>query len=96
MQRGAAVTRVARPGRRMRCVMKAASLSLVLLTVFSPAQSRLSAQTLSDVEISAGYCLGVLDTLIRASQAFEKSHRMEEISKGMEEISKEIWKYQEI
>jgi hypothetical protein len=42
--------------------MMKAPLLLALLVFLCGAQSHLSAQDLSDIEISAGYCLGVLDS----------------------------------
>src|SRR5262245_8356966 len=70
-------------------------LLLAALMILCGAQSRLSAQSLTDIEISAGYCLGVLDTTIMASQAWEKSHRTE-VETEMEGYSKAIMKYQQI
>jgi hypothetical protein len=75
--------------RIIRHATKAASLLLALLMVFG-GQSRPSAQTLSDVEISAGYCFGALDTLIKASQIYEKSLT------DIEESLKIFREYQEI
>src|SRR4051794_14939318 len=70
------------------------SLLMALLMVLLGGQSRPSAQTLSDVEISAGYCFGALDTWIKASQAYEVSHP--ELLHDREESTKTFQKYQEI
>ncbi len=55
-------------------IMRAAALPLAMMGALFGAQSRPSAQVLSDVEISAGYCLGVLDTMLQAAKSDEDSN----------------------
>jgi hypothetical protein len=55
-------------------IMRAAALPLAMMGALFGAQSRPSAQMLSDVEISAGYCLGVLDTMLQAAKSYEDSN----------------------
>jgi hypothetical protein len=50
--------------------MKAAFLVSMLFGALLPFQSPALSQGLSDVEISAGYCFGALDTYVRAFEAW--------------------------
>jgi hypothetical protein len=74
-------------------IMRAAVLPLAMMGTLFGAQSRPSAQMLSDVEISAGYCLGVLDTMLQAAKAYEASNPS---SVNIEEQQKIVLYYQEI